>query len=116
MRVEEQVRGLTTAAGRTLRDTGITSWGTLIYADRRGRLVVRPDFESGRTPELLRANRPAYLNFYSDDFRLSREQAKRLQIELVALLKKYKALDGTATYTLSAVLAPWVPPVRSSRR
>jgi hypothetical protein len=68
-----------------------------MVADRCGRLVVRPDFESGRTPELLRGKRPAYLNSYSDDLRLSREQAKRLQIEFVAMLKRYKAFDGAAT-------------------
>jgi hypothetical protein len=108
MRVEEQVRGLIAAAGTTLNDTGATSWGTLIYADRHGQLVVRPDFERGRTPALLRPGAPAYLNFYSDDLRLSREQAKRLQIELVALFKKYKSCEGSAPYTLSTVLAPRV--------
>ena len=109
MRVAEQVRGLIAAAERTLVGTGITSWGTLIYADRHGQLVVRPDFERGRTPALLRSNGPAYLNFYSDDLRLSRAQAKRLQIDLVALLKKYKACDGPGIFTLSTVLAPRTP-------
>jgi len=108
MRVEEQVRGLIAAAGITRDGTGATSWGTLIYTDRRGQLVVRPDFEAGRTPGLLRPNTPAYLNFYSDDLRLTRAAAKRLQIELVALLKKYKACEGPHLYTLSAVLAPRV--------
>jgi hypothetical protein len=122
MRVEEQVRGLMAAAGLTLRATGVTSWGTVIYTDRRGHLVVRPDFETGRTPGLLAADGPAYLNFYSDDLQLTRTQAKRLQIELVALLKRYKACSGPSTYTLSAVLAPRVgarenlPGTRASRR
>lgn len=106
MRVEEQVRGLIAAAGTTVRGTGVTSWGTLIYADRHGQLIVRPDFERGRTPELLRAGGPAYVNLYSDDLRLGRAQAKRLQIELVELFKKYKACEGNGVYTLSTVFAP----------
>ena len=109
MRVEEQVRGLIAAAGTTLAASGGTPWGTLIYTNRHGRLVVRPDFESGRTPSLLGANAPAYLNFYSDDLHLTRRQAKRLQIELVELFKKYKGCEGTGVYSLSTVLAPLVP-------
>ena len=114
MRVEEQVRGLIAAAGVTLRKSGTTSWGTVIYADRHGHVVVRPDFETGRTPALLASHGPAYLNFYSDDLRLTRVQAKRLQTELVALLKRYKACSGPSTYTLSAVLAPLVRPAKKT--
>jgi hypothetical protein len=114
MRVDEQVRGLMAAAGLTLRKSGVLSWGTVIYADRHGHLVVRPDFETGRTPALLASDGPAYLNFYSDDLRLTSTQAKRLQIELVALLKRYKACTGTSTYTVSAVLAPLVRPAKKT--
>jgi hypothetical protein len=109
MRVAEQVNGLLAAANITQESTGVMSWGTLIYGDRHGQLVVRPDFEQGRTPALLRSQAPAYLNVYSDDLRLSQAAAKRLQRELVTLFKKYKDCEGPAVYTLSAVLAPLAP-------
>ena len=109
LRVAEQVNGLLAAANMTQESTGVMSWGTLIYADRHGRLVVRPDFEEGRTPALLRSQGPAYLNVYSDDLRLSQAAAKRLQRELVTLFKKYKDCEGPSIYTLSAVLAPRAP-------
>lgn len=109
LRVAPQARGLVAAAGRTLARSG-AAWGTLVYADRHGELVVRPDFDSGRTPQLLNEGEPAYLNVYSDDLRLSAAQAKRLQRELVALLQRYKdaADPGPRRYTLSLVLAPRV--------
>jgi len=113
-RVDDQVRGLTAAAARTLERSG-ADWGTLIYCDRRGRLVVRPDFAGGRTPELLAEGGPAYLNFYSDDLRLSADQAKQLQRELVALAKRYKACEGPGAYTFSVVLAPRTTAPKSRR-
>lgn len=106
MRVEEQVRGLMAAAAVTIGKNVTRQWGTLIYADRHGSLVVRPDFEGGRTPHLLEPRSPAYLNFYTDDLRLTAEQAKALQRELVALFKRYKAFDGPRPFTLSTVLSP----------
>ncbi|MBI5254854.1 MAG: hypothetical protein HY855_00025 [Burkholderiales bacterium] len=106
LRVEPQARGLVAAAGRTLARSG-AAWGTLIYADRHGELVVRPDFEGGRTPQLLREGEPAYLNVYTDGLRLGATQAKRLQRELVALLQRYKdSPPGPRRYLLSLVLAP----------
>jgi hypothetical protein len=109
MRVEPQVRGLIEAARVTYTKGSMKDWGTVLYADRHGELVVRPDFAPGRTPDLLSDAGPAYLNFYSDDLRMSAAQAKRLQRELVALLKRYKdqAQAGQA-FTLSLVLTPRV--------
>lgn len=107
VRVEEQVSGLMKAARDALGNQALRDWGTLVYADRRGHLVVRPDFESGRTPKLLDENSPAYLNFYLDDLRLDSGEAKQLQRELVGLLKRYKAApQGPGAYTLSVVMAP----------
>lgn len=109
MRVEPQVRGLIEAARVTYTKGSMKEWGTVVYADRHGQLVVRPDFAPGRTPDLLGDASPAYLNFYSDDMRLSAAQAKRLQRDLVALLKSYKdEADGGQAFTLSLVLTPRV--------
>jgi hypothetical protein len=113
MRVEPQVRGLIEAARVTYTRGTMKDWGTVIHADRHGELVVRPDFALGRTPDLLSDKGPAYLNFYSDDMRLSAEQAKRLQRELVALIKSYKDTEAHPsakgpTFTLSLVLTPKV--------
>ena len=109
MRVEPQVRGLIEAARVTYTKGSMKEWGTVLYADRHGQLVVRPDFALGRTPDLLSDASPAYLNFYSDDMRLSAAQAKRLQHDLVALLKSYKDEGaGSQAFTLSLVLTPRV--------
>lgn len=117
MRVEPQVRGLIEAARVTYTRGSMKDWGTVIHADRHGELVVRPDFAPGRTPDLLSDTGPAYLNFYSDDMRLSAAQAKRLQRELVDLIKRYKdkeqapsAMRGQVSpaFTLSLVLTPKV--------
>lgn len=108
-RMETQVDGLIAAARVTHAAQLGKAWGTLIYADRHGELVVRPDFESGRTPNLLADSGPAYLNFYSGDMHLSPRQAKQLQRELVAVLKRYKDQGGeTPAFTLSVVLTPRV--------
>ncbi len=107
VRIDEQVSGLMKAARDALGNQALRDWGTLVYADRRGHLVVRPDFESGRTPKLLDEHSPAYLNFYLDDLRLGSGEAKQLQRELELLLKRYKAApQGTGAYTLSVVMAP----------
>ena len=55
------------AAREALGESGAMRWGTVIYTDRNGQLVVRPDFAEGYTPKLLEENTPAYLNFYLDD-------------------------------------------------
>lgn len=109
MRVEPQVRGLIEAARLTYTQGSMKEWGTVLYTDRHGQLVVRPDFSLGRTPDLLSDASPAYLNFYSDDMRLSAAQAKQLQRDLVALLKNYKDKAGRGqAFTLSLVLTPRV--------
>ena len=70
-------------------------------------IVVRPDFEGARTPALLSEHGPSYLNFHSDELHLSIAHAKKLQRELVDLIKRYKSAPaGTQTFTLSIVLAP----------
>ncbi|AEG91572.1 helix-turn-helix domain-containing protein [Ramlibacter tataouinensis] len=107
--LDEQVPGLMKAAREALGDSAASEWGMVVYADRHGHLVARPDFKQGRTPRLLDDNSPAYLNFYLDDLRLNVCDAKRLQRELVDLLKRYKCVEpGSGTYTLSVIMAPMV--------
>jgi hypothetical protein len=93
------------AAREALGEQAATRWGTVIYTDRNGQLIVRPDFAKGRTPKLLEENTPAYLNFYLNDLRLSQRTAKQLQRELV-LIKRHKASRKGDAYTLSVVMAP----------
>lgn len=106
MRIDEQVSGMIEAAREALGEKAATHWGTVIYTDRNGRLVVRPDFAEGRTPKLLEEHTPAYLNFYLNDLRLSQRTAKQLQRELVELIKRHKATRNGAAYTLSVIMAP----------
>ncbi len=107
--LEEQVSGLMKAARDALGVSAAAEWGMVVYTDRHGHLVARPDFVQGRTPKLLDEDSPAYLNFYLDDLRLGVCDAKRLQRDLVDLLKRYMSLEpGSGTYTLSVVMAPTV--------
>jgi hypothetical protein len=106
MRIDAQVQGLVAAAAHVLKRKGSRRWGTVVYADRAGQLVMRPDFEGGRTPDLLEQGSPAYLNVFVPALQLDLPQAKRLQLELVALLKQFKSVEGARAYSLSIVLAP----------
>ena len=106
MRIDEQVKGMIEAARNAMGEQAAMRWGTVIYTDQNGQLVVRPDFAQGRTPKLLEENTPAYLNFYLNDLRLSQRTAKQLQRELVELIKRHKANRTGAAYTLSVVMAP----------
>jgi DNA-binding Lrp family transcriptional regulator len=81
-------------------------WGVLIYADRCGQLVMRPDFASGRTPALNDLASPAFLNLFSGSLMLDRLEAKSLQRELWALFQKYRSYRGSQRYLLQAVVAP----------
>lgn len=117
-RVDAQLRVLVTApcikpdamAGvpfATGRVPGPPRRGTVIYLDGNGQLIVRPDFGGGRMPPLLVGHGPSALNFHTEELRLSIAHAKKLQRELVDLLKRYKAAPaGSQSYTLSVVLAP----------
>jgi hypothetical protein len=105
-RIGEQITGMIEAAREALGEQAAIRWGTVIYTDRNGQLVVRPDFAEGRTPKLLEENTPAYLNFYLNDLRLSQRTAKQLQRELVELVKRHKASRSGGAYTLSVVMAP----------
>jgi hypothetical protein len=101
-----QSRCLIEAARKTLLRSGETSWGTLIYADRHGGLVVRPDFEPGRTPALLDEGTPSYVNLYASELHLTEADAKQLQRSLVELFLHYKSRTGVGRFSLSLVLAP----------
>jgi hypothetical protein len=105
-RASHQSRLLIEAGRKTLLRSGEASWGTLIYADRQGGLVVRPDFEPGRTPALLDEGTPSYVNLYSSELNLNEDDAKQLQRRLVELFLDYKNRTGTGRFTLSLVLAP----------
>jgi hypothetical protein len=106
-RLDQQASSLVEAARETYKKGKKPRWGTVIYLDRHGQMIVRPDFEHGRTPGLLSEEGPAYLNFHSDDLALTGKQAKMLQRELVALLKRYKAVTGgKRLFVLSVVLTP----------
>jgi hypothetical protein len=104
---DEQVSGLLEAVRDSLGPSLATDWGTMVYPDRHGQLVVRHDFKQGRTPRLLDDGTAAYLNLYLGNLQLSPREAKQLQRELVALFKRYKTAEkGPNSYSLSIVLAP----------
>ena len=108
MRLPRQSRSLVDAARLTWERNGRLRFGAVVYVDRHGELVVRPDFHTGKTPRLTHEGQPAYLNFHTESMKLSAPLAKKLQRELVEIVARYKSLS-TATgdrYVLSVVFAP----------
>jgi len=105
-RAKAHVAALLAVGAMTAERHAAHAWGTVIYLDRNGSLVVRQDFEGGRTPELLSENSLAYLDIATDGLKLDLADAKKLQRELVDLLKRYKSKAGRRRFSLSIVLTP----------
>ena len=89
-----------------VRSEDIGSWGTRIYRDARGRLQVQAAVTPERNYTLLAPERPAALSAWRDAVYLDYDDAKTLQGELFALLKKYQQKAGAQRYILHLGLAP----------
>ncbi len=89
-----------------VRSEDIGSWGTRIYRDARGRLQVQAAVTPERNYTLLAPERPAALSAWRDAVYLDFDDAKTLQLELFALLKKYQQKAGAQRYILHLGLAP----------
>ncbi len=85
-------------------DVGI--WGTRIYRDTRGRLQVQAAVTPEQNYTLLAPERPAALSAWRDAVYLDFDDAKTLQQEMFALLKKYQQKAGAQRYILHLGLAP----------
>lgn len=102
----EIAEALVQAATEVLSRHAGEQWGVLVYADRRGQLIMRPDFSSGRTPELQARASPAFINLFTRGLMLDRGEAKSLQRELWQLFDRYRSRSGSHRYVLQAILAP----------
>lgn len=89
-----------------VRSEDVGSWGTRIYRDDRGRLQVQAAVTPERNYTTLAPERPAALSAWRDALYLDFPDAKALQGELFALLKKYQQKTGSQRYIMHAGLAP----------
>ena len=92
-----------------VRSEDVGSWGTRIYRDTRGRLQVQAAVTPERNYTLLAPERPAALSAWRDAVYLDFDDAKALQGEMFALLKKYQQKAGAQRYILHLGLAPIRP-------
>ena len=92
-----------------VRSEDVGSWGTRIYRDARGRLQVQAAVTPQRNYTLLAPERPAALSAWRDAVCLDFDDAKALQGEMFALLKKYQQKAGAQRYILHLGLAPIRP-------
>ena len=92
-----------------VRSEDVGSWGTRIYRDARGRLQVQAAVTPQRNYTLLAPERPAALSAWRDAVYLDFDDAKALQGEMFALLKKYQQKAGAQRYILHLGLAPIRP-------
>ena len=89
-----------------VRSEDVGSWGTRIYRDARGRLQVQAAVTPEQNYTLLAPKRPAALSAWRDAVYLDFDDAKMLQQEMFALLKKYQQKAGAQRYILHLGLAP----------
>ncbi len=89
-----------------VRGEDVGSWGTRIYRDVRGRLQVQAAVTPEQNYTLLAPERPAALSAWRDAVYLDFDDAKTLQREMFALLKKYQQKAGAQRYILHLGLAP----------
>lgn len=89
-----------------VRSEDVGSWGTRIYRDARGRLQVQAAVTPERNYTLLAPERPAALSAWRDAVYLDFDDAKMIQQEMFALLKKYQQKTGAQRYILHLGLAP----------
>ncbi len=89
-----------------VRSEDVGSWGTRIYRDARGRLQVQAAVTPEQNYTLLAPERPAALSAWRDALHLDFDDAKALQQEMFALLKKYQQKAGAQRYILRLGLAP----------
>ncbi len=92
-----------------VRSEDVGSWGTRIYRDARGRLQVQAAVTPEQNYTLLAPERPAALSAWRDSVYLDFDDAKALQQEMFALLKKYQQKAGAQRYIFHLGLAPIRP-------
>lgn len=88
------------------RAEDVGTWGTRIYKDERGRLQVQTAVTPERNYTMLDSGRPAVLSAWRDSVYLDYEDAKMLQTEMFALLKRYQQKRGAQRYIVRLGLAP----------
>jgi hypothetical protein len=88
------------------RMEAVGTWGTRIYRDARGRLQVQTAVNPFQNFTTLHPAGPAVLSAWRDSLFLDFEDAKTLQQEMFALLKRYGQKRGAQRYIIRLGLAP----------
>ena len=84
----------------------VGEWGTRIYRDSRGRLQIQTAITADRNYTTLDLEGPAVLSAWRERVYLDFEDAKALQQEMFALLKKYQRKEGAQRYIVRLGMAP----------
>lgn len=88
------------------RSERVGEWGTRIYRDVRGRLQIQTAVTPFSNYTSLDQEGPALLSAWRDRVYLDFEDAKALQREMFALLKRYQQKQGAQRYIVRLGLAP----------
>lgn len=88
------------------RREAVGTWGTRIYRDARGRLQVQTAVDPFQNFTTLHPGGPAVLSAWRDSLFLDFDDAKALQQEMFALLKRYGQKRGSQRYIIHLGLAP----------
>ena len=91
------------------RTEDVGTWGTRVYRDMAGRLQVQTAVTPSQNYTLLDPERPAVLSTWRDSVYLDFEDAKTLQREMFALLKRYHQKAGAQRYIVRLGMAPLEP-------
>ena len=84
----------------------VGDWGTRIYRDTRGRLQIQTAITPDKNYTTLDLAGPAVLSAWRDRVYLDFEDAKALQQEMFALLKRYQQKQGAQRYIVRLGMAP----------
>lgn len=84
----------------------VGEWGTRIYRDSRGRLQIQTAITPDKNYTTLDPEGPAVLSAWRERVYLDFEDAKALQQEMFALLKRYQQKEGAQRYIVHLAMAP----------
>jgi Helix-turn-helix domain len=96
------------AAMQMVNLTAMRDIGLCVSRDEDGQVNVQHGAHPSRMimPNPFEPNAPAILIGWDDQLRLDFEDAKALQLEMLEVLERYRAKDGSGSYIAHVALAP----------
>ena len=100
--------GFLEAAMQMVNLTAMRDIGLCVSRDEDGSIGVRHGAHPMRSLDLnpLEPNAPAIMIGWEDQLRLDFEDAKAMQLEMLQLLERYRAKNGSGSYIAHVALAP----------